>query len=166
MDSSMIGKIEKSIFYAHEPERISFEKFEATVQGDHKTHRVSYTQGNWDCDCDFFNYHGVCSHIMALERMLTSSVKTAEAAYVMDSGIISKIEKAIIYAHERERISFRNFQAIFKGDHKEHEISYSRGTWNCTCTYFHSRGVCSHIMALERILMESVQTAEAVPLPA
>lgn len=166
MDSSMIGKIEKAMFYAHEPERVTFEDFVAEVQGDHKQHNVTYDQGSWTCDCKFYQCYGVCSHIMALERILSGSVKTAEAHYIMDSNIIRKIEKAIIYAHERERITFASFRATIQGDHKKHEIGYNRGVWTCDCGYFFSRGVCSHVMALERMLIDSVKTAEAIPVPA
>ncbi len=84
----------------------------------------------------------------------------------MDSGMIGKIEKAMLYAQEPERISFESFQVTFKGDHKPHAISYEGGEWHCDCTFFELRGVCSHVMALERLLMGSVQPAEAVPMPA
>lgn len=79
MDSGMIGKIEKAMLYAQEPERISFEKFDVTFQGDHKLHRISYDHGHWHCDCNFFELRGVCSHVMTLERLLIGSVKPAEA---------------------------------------------------------------------------------------
>lgn len=79
MDSSMIGKIEKAILYAHEPERIKFEQFEVSFEGDHKTHKITYRQGEWSCDCSFFEHRGVCSHVMTLERILVGSVQPAEA---------------------------------------------------------------------------------------
>jgi hypothetical protein len=31
---------------------------------------VQFEGGNWTCDCDFFTTRGVCSHTMALERVL------------------------------------------------------------------------------------------------
>ncbi|HMQ52647.1 MAG TPA: SWIM zinc finger family protein [Anaerolineae bacterium] len=166
MDSSMIGKIEKAMFYAHEPERIRFETFQATVQGDHHIHTVTYNRGQWHCDCKFYGIHRVCSHIMALERILGSAVQVAEATYVMDSGMINKIEKAIFYAQERDRIKFDRFSAAFQGDHKMHTVNYDHGQWCCDCSYFQHRGVCSHVMAMERLLIDSVATAEAIPMPA
>ena len=84
----------------------------------------------------------------------------------MDSGMIGKIEKAMLYSHEPERITFERFQVIFEGDHKEHKISYTQGRWYCDCQFFASRGVCSHVMTLERVLVGSVTPAEAVPMPA
>ena len=84
----------------------------------------------------------------------------------MDSGMIAKIEKAMIYAQEPERITFEKFKVSFQGDHKQHEISYNEGNWSCDCKFFESRGICSHIMTMERILLGSVQPAEIIPMPA
>lgn len=70
MDSAMIGKIEKAKRYAEEPERVGFERFEVTFRGTHTDHRVSYADGIWHCTCGFFASRGVCSHTMALERIL------------------------------------------------------------------------------------------------
>jgi hypothetical protein len=79
MDSGMIGKIEKAIHYSEEPERITFERFEVTFDGNHKPHKITYDQGHWHCDCNFFQARGVCSHTMTLERVLIGSVEPAEA---------------------------------------------------------------------------------------
>jgi len=70
----------------------------------------------------------------------------------MDSGMISKIQKAKRYAQEHERIHFAVFKVAFRGDHNSYTVSYDRGQWNCGCHFFASRGVCSHTMALERVL--------------
>ncbi len=74
MDSGMIGKIQKAKRYAEEPERIRFEQFRVTIQGTNSQHKVSYDQGNWHCTCNFFATRGVCSHTMALERLLGVSL--------------------------------------------------------------------------------------------
>jgi hypothetical protein len=84
----------------------------------------------------------------------------------MDSGMIAKIEKAMLYAQEPERVTFERFEVIFKGDHKPHRLSYNDGYWSCDCKFFEARGVCSHVMTLERLLAGSVKPAEAVPTPA
>lgn len=71
----------------------------------------------------------------------------------MDSAMIGKIMKAKRYADERyERLQFRRFEVIFKGDHRDHLIQYDEGDWSCTCDFFKQRGVCSHTMAMERVL--------------
>jgi hypothetical protein len=170
MDSGMISKIEKAMLYAKEPERITFNSFSVSFEGDHKPHIITYSGGNWHCDCSYSQTHSVCSHIMTLERVLNGSVKTAQVnqseAY-MDSGTISKIEKAMLYAQERERITFDSFDVTFTGDnHKNHTVIYSNSAWSCSCSYFQAHAVCSHVMTLERVLTNSVAPAEAIPVPA
>ncbi len=70
----------------------------------------------------------------------------------MDSGMISKIQKAKRYAEERDRIAFQEFQVTFRGEHATYHVSYNKGQWSCQCSFFQQRGVCSHTMAMERIL--------------
>jgi len=70
MDSAMIGKIQKAKRYAQEKDRVVFERFEVTIRGDHGVYAVTYDQGKWSCQCHFFSGHGVCSHTMAMERVL------------------------------------------------------------------------------------------------
>jgi len=70
MDSSMINKIEKAKRYAQELDRIRFNEFKVTFQGDHDTYTVSYNEGKWTCGCHFFSRRGICSHTMAMERIL------------------------------------------------------------------------------------------------
>ncbi|MBN1966166.1 MAG: SWIM zinc finger family protein [Anaerolineae bacterium] len=71
----------------------------------------------------------------------------------MDYGMIGKIEKAKRYVEERsDRIRFQSFTVAFNGAHDTHTITFSDGGWTCTCNFFQTRGVCSHTMALERIL--------------
>jgi hypothetical protein len=70
----MIGKIQKAKRYAEEPERICFEQFRVTIQGANSQHEVAYEQGDWHCTCNFFATRGVCSHTMAMERLLGVSL--------------------------------------------------------------------------------------------
>lgn len=70
----------------------------------------------------------------------------------MDYGMVSKIEKAKRYAEQRDRIQFVSFQVTFDGDNNPHTVSFENGVWTCDCSFFGSRGVCSHTMAMERIL--------------
>jgi len=66
--------------------------------------------------------------------------------------MISKIEKAKRYAEEPERVSFQSFVVQFRGTHESHRVTYDRGAWSCACEFFSQRGVCSHTMAMERLL--------------
>ena len=70
----------------------------------------------------------------------------------MDSGMISKIQKAKAYAEEPERATFESFCVRFRGGHDGHLVTYDRGEWTCECSFFAQRGVCSHTMAMERLL--------------
>ncbi len=81
---------------------------------------------------------------------------------MMDSAMISKIQKARQYAQERDRIRFESFEVAFQGNHDTYTVTYDHGTWNCTCRFFAQRGICSHTMALEHILQGMV---EPVQLP-
>ncbi len=83
----------------------------------------------------------------------------------MDYGMISKIEKAKIYAEERaDRIEFESLRVRLQGDNNEdpHIVEYNQGEWHCDCDFFASRGVCSHSMAIERILQNMVELAQSV----
>ncbi|MDP6346965.1 MAG: hypothetical protein QGH23_05975 [Dehalococcoidia bacterium] len=70
MQSSLIGKIEKARRYAGEPDRISFSSFTIRFRGENNQHRVSFNEGQWQCSCSFFSDREVCSHTMAMERVL------------------------------------------------------------------------------------------------
>jgi hypothetical protein len=82
----------------------------------------------------------------------------------MDYGMISKIEKAKIYSEERDRIQFESLRVKIQGDNLQvpHVVEYHNGIWQCDCDFFASRHVCSHTMAIERILRDMVQLGEAV----
>ena len=84
----------------------------------------------------------------------------------MDSGMIGKIHKAKQYAEERDRIEFTQFSVTFRGENNDHEITFDNGKWNCECSFFASHGVCSHTMALEKILAGMIQPQETVSEPA
>ncbi|MDY6917260.1 MAG: hypothetical protein SVP26_04840 [Chloroflexota bacterium] len=72
----------------------------------------------------------------------------------MQSSLIGKIEKAQRYAQERERITFTGFSAGFRGENDSHTISYQDGQWHCSCSFFSKWGLCSHTMALQKILAQ------------
>ena len=78
MDSGMISKIQKAKRYAEEPERVRFEQFRVSFQGEHGVYDVSYDGGKWTCHCSFFQQRGVCSHTMTMERLLDPMLKPVE----------------------------------------------------------------------------------------
>jgi hypothetical protein len=76
----MIGKIGKAKRYAEELDRFKFYEFKVMIEGDHGMHAVSYAEGQWSCDCGFFARRGLCSHTMALEKVLGMMLAVAQEA--------------------------------------------------------------------------------------
>ena len=68
-NSGMIGAVWKAMQYRSEPDRISRNERGWILQGNHREHQLIYEDGSWQCDCDFFGSHGVCSHTMTMERI-------------------------------------------------------------------------------------------------
>ncbi len=71
MHSSMIGKIAKAKQYSHEPERLKISGLQATFHGEHDNYTLSFTEDKWACSCHFFQMRDVCSHVMAVENLLS-----------------------------------------------------------------------------------------------
>jgi hypothetical protein len=81
----------------------------------------------------------------------------------MQSSLIGKVEKAKVYARERHRMQVDGLHVNFSGENADHQVSLSDGQWSCTCDFFADWSVCSHTMALERVLEGMVPRQ---PLPA
>jgi SWIM zinc finger len=71
MNSSIIGKIEKAQRYEHEPERVDIHNLEVDFKGAHSVYQVSLKGNHWSCSCSFYSLYGTCSHVMALQRILS-----------------------------------------------------------------------------------------------
>ncbi|MBF8264584.1 MAG: hypothetical protein HW384_448 [Dehalococcoidia bacterium] len=82
----------------------------------------------------------------------------------MQSSLIGKIEKARRYAQERDRVTFSHFTVNFRGDHDAYIVNYDSGQWRCTCNFFSQWGMCSHTMALERILDTMLPGESVMPV--
>jgi len=70
MQSSLIGKIEKANRYAQETDRITFSELSVKFRGENNNYDTGYKDGNWHCSCQFFSNWGLCSHTIALEKIL------------------------------------------------------------------------------------------------
>ncbi|MDP2916886.1 MAG: hypothetical protein Q8O16_03020 [Dehalococcoidia bacterium] len=70
----------------------------------------------------------------------------------MQSSLIGKIEKAKRYAQETDRVTFSEFSLKFRGEHDIYTTEFKDGKWHCTCSFFSNWKICSHTMALEKIL--------------
>ena len=77
----------------------------------------------------------------------------------MHSSIIGKIDKARKYAEEKDRVSITSLKATFQGNHNNYAVSFESGSWHCDCRSFLTRGMCSHTMALQRMLDEMLASA-------
>ncbi len=82
----------------------------------------------------------------------------------MQSSLIGKIEKAKLYAQEKDRITFSEFKVKFRGENDSYDIGYNDGKWHCSCHFFSTWDTCSHTMALERIL-DNMLPEEALITP-
>ena len=72
MQSSLIGKVEKAKRYAQETERVTFSELSVKFRGEHNDYNTGYKDGQWHCSCQFFSNWGLCSHTMALQRILSN----------------------------------------------------------------------------------------------
>lgn len=69
MHSDLIGKIEKARRYAQEPERVALDELKARFHGGNNEHTITLSQGEWQCDCEFFRVRRTCAHVMAMQKM-------------------------------------------------------------------------------------------------
>jgi hypothetical protein len=162
MDYGMIGKIEKAKFYAQERSRITFSNFDAVFKGDHNSYNIILNAEGWQCNCPGFQAHGICPHAMAMEKLLTPMLKREPLHYAPGQNVVSDVEKAKRYSEETNRIHFNSFDATFHGENSDHHTSYNQGKAECDCSFFHSRHVCSHTMAMEQILKGMINASTPV----
>jgi len=82
----------------------------------------------------------------------------------MQSSLIGKVEKAKVYAGERHRMKIDGLHVAFHGENSDHEVAIEDGKWRCNCDFFVAWAICSHTMALERVLegMVPAQDLEAL----
>jgi hypothetical protein len=80
MQSSLIGKIQKANLYAREPDRVTFSELSTTFRGENDTHSVGFREDRWSCDCHFFRSNAICSHVMAIQKLL-GTMLPSEARY-------------------------------------------------------------------------------------
>jgi hypothetical protein len=158
MDYGMIGKIEKAKLYAAQPERITFNSLSVDFMGDNNSYHVTLSPEGWDCSCSGFRAHGICPHVMALEKLFKPMLKRAPLPYAPGQNVVSDVEKAKRYAEEPDRIHVKGFEVTVRGDNSEHHTSFNDHGWLCDCSFFASRGVCCHSMAMERVLKGMIQT--------
>lgn len=163
MDASMINKIQKAGEYASQPERVTFTRLTAHFHGANSSYVIRLGDGGWSCTCSGFQKYSICPHIMALESLFKPMLKRRPLPYAPGQNIVSDVEKAKRYSAEIDRIRIVSFECSFEGYNKTHRVTYDEGHWTSTASFFAQRGVCSHTMALEKILKGLVEPARAQP---
>ncbi|MQG80694.1 MAG: hypothetical protein FI692_02815 [SAR202 cluster bacterium] len=78
----------------------------------------------------------------------------------MTSDAIGRVQKALQYSSEPERVSVKTFSATFEGNHSIHEVIYNHEHWTCNCRAYSSQKVCSHTMAVQAILDQILRAAD------
>lgn len=157
MDASMINKIQKSKEYANEPQRVTFHTLALEFRGDNSTYTIALAPDGWSCTCPGSQKYGICPHIMSLEKIFQPMLKRDPLPYAPGQNIVSDVKKAARYSTEQDRMKIISFEAAFKGDNKDHIVSYNNGTWNSTSSYFRTHGIGAYTMAMERILGNMVE---------
>lgn len=67
---ALLGKIAKAKKYASDSDRFFINNNEATIRTDHGQRHLKNIHLKPTCECDFFNEHQICSHVIALEEYL------------------------------------------------------------------------------------------------
>ena len=126
-------------------------------------HRIRWRRA-WSCACPGFQTYAICPHIMALENLFKPLLKRRPVPYSPGQNIVSDVKKAKRYSDQRDRIRIVSFDCTFEGYNRNHHITYDEGKWTSTASFFAQRGVCSHTMALEKILKGFVEPVRAQTL--
>jgi len=64
-------KRQKAERYAKEPLRFRLDSLAVTMQSEHDDRLITFGNGTWSCSCDFFAAHRTCSHLMAIDILLS-----------------------------------------------------------------------------------------------
>jgi hypothetical protein len=67
--------VEKAKRYADEPDRITIQGVEVEFRGNNATHRVGLRGDEWHCECDHFQVHALCAHVMTLQRVFGTHLR-------------------------------------------------------------------------------------------
>ncbi|MCB9450698.1 MAG: SWIM zinc finger family protein [Anaerolineaceae bacterium] len=154
MDYGMIGKIEKAKRYAEERDRITFNSLAVEFKGNNNFYEIRLNGEGWQCSCPGFQSHAICPHVMTMERLFKPMLKRDPLPYAPGQNVVSDVEKSKRYSEETDRIQFTAFDVTFHGSNNDHHTKYHENAMQCDCDFFNTRRVCSHSMAMERILLK------------
>ena len=94
MHSDLIGKIEKALRYAQEPERVSLDEIQARFHGGNNEHMITLSEGRWTCDCEFFRVRRTCAHVMAMQKIFAQMLSPEARAIdepIADEQIVGSV---------------------------------------------------------------------------
>ncbi len=72
--------------------------------------------------------------------------------YQMIQTFYKKVCKSFQYSSDQDRFKFEEVSVKLNSEHGNRFVTYKNEIWNCTCDYFLEQNVCSHVMAVGRIL--------------
>ncbi len=67
----LVSKIKKAKNYISHPEIFKFGPGEVEVLSEHGPRHILISDNKLICDCDFFKLHGICSHVIAAEKIIS-----------------------------------------------------------------------------------------------
>lgn len=69
----LIGKIRKARGYISERDRFTRKDSKMEIRSEHGTRNLALRDGKWECDCNFFQAHNICSHSIATSEFTKST---------------------------------------------------------------------------------------------
>lgn len=70
---TLIAKIGKASRYLQNQKRFTIQSDHATITTDHGLRSLMKNNGIWNCSCQFFKEHRLCSHTLAVEELLNTN---------------------------------------------------------------------------------------------
>jgi hypothetical protein len=72
-ESELKEKQEKALRYSEQPHRFSLVSLKFEMRSNHGVRQVEYSDGRWQCVCEFYLENSTCSHILAVQAILGKS---------------------------------------------------------------------------------------------
>ena len=88
LQSTLVSKTEKAHRYSKEPDRLDITTLRATFKGDNDVYELEFSDGHWNCACDFFGHYAVCCHVEATSRMFADSLAETAQVRISDYATI------------------------------------------------------------------------------
>ena len=51
---------------------------EVDRRGNNDTHKIRLRGAEWSCECEHFSVHGLCTHVMTLQRLFATHLSEAQ----------------------------------------------------------------------------------------